>query len=107
MIGNNEIDARSLRALRRRKSADAGIDADDQPNAGRGRTLDHITAQVVAFANAVRHVEVGSAAAKFNRCFQDDDRGSAVDVVVAVDENSLFALDRGLQTIDSGFHPGH
>ncbi len=67
-----------------------------------GRALDHIVAHVVAFANAVRHVEVGRAAAEFNRSLQNDDGHGAVDVVVAVDQNGLFAFDGGVDAVDGG-----
>ena len=60
MVGNNKVHARAPRALGRRKCARAGIDADHQTNARRCRALDYISAQIVAFANTVRHVEIGS-----------------------------------------------
>ena len=44
MVGNNEVNAGSPRALRRSKSAGAGIDADNQPNTGSGSAFDYIPA---------------------------------------------------------------
>ena len=107
MVGDDQIDAEALRRLGRREGADAHVDADDQANAGRGGALDHIVAHVVAFANAVRHVEVGRASAEFDRGLQNDDRHGAVDVVVAVDEDRLFAFDGGVDAIDGGAQAGH
>ena len=74
---------------------------------GGGGALDHIVAHVVAFANAVRHVEVGRASAEFNRRLQDDDRHGAVHVVVAVNENGLFAFDGGVDAIDGRAQARH
>ena len=97
VVGDDEIDARAPRALGRGKGTSAGIDADDQSNAAGGGAFDHISAQVVAFANPVRHVEIRRASAEFDRGFQDHDGGGAIDVVVAIDENSLFAFDGALR----------
>ena len=90
-----------------REGADAHVDAEDQANARCCGALDHVIAHVVAFANAVRHVEVGGAAAEFNCGLQDNDRHGAVHVVVAVDEDGLFALDRGIDAVNSGAQAGH
>ena len=74
---------------------------------GRRGALDHIVAHVVAFANAMWHVEVGRAAAELNRSLQNDDRHGAVHVVVAVDEHGLFAFDGGVDAVDGGAQTGH
>ena len=107
MVGDDQIDAQALRRFRGREGADAHVDADDQANAGGGGALDHVVAHVVAFANAVRHVEVGRAAAEFDRGLQNDDRHGAVDVVVAVDQNRLFAFDGGVDAVDGGAQARH
>ncbi len=85
--------------FRRGKGADAGIDADDEPDAAIGGLLNDLIPHAVAFADAVRHVVVHFAAAEFKRGFQDDDRGGAVHVVVAVDEHRFAALDGRLQPL--------
>ncbi len=107
MIGDDEVDAAACCGFRRGKGANAGIDADDQANAAVGGLLDHLVAHAVAFANAVRHVVVDLAAAQLESGLQDDDRGGAVDVVVAVDEDGLAALDGGLQSLDGRAQSGH
>ena len=107
MVGNDEIDAQALRGFGGSEGADAHVDADDEANAGGGGALDHIVAHVVAFANAMRDVEVGGAAAEFDGGFQNDDGHGAVDVVVAVDENGIFAFDGGVDAIDGGAQTGH
>jgi hypothetical protein len=52
-------------------------------------------------------MEISSASAQLNCRFQNYDSSGTVHVVVAVNEDSLFALDRCIQTLDRGFHAGH
>src|SRR6266404_4398634 len=59
MVGNDEVHACAPRALCRGKGASARADADHESNARRGCALDYISAQVVAFTNTVRYVEIG------------------------------------------------
>ena len=107
MIGNNEVDSGTSRALSRGKGTSAGIYADHESNARRRCTLDHVTAKIVAFANAVRDVKIGRAPAQFDRGFQNDDCGGAIHVVVAIDKNSLFTFDSGIKPLDRSLHSGH
>ena len=107
MISDDEIHAQAVRRFRRREGADAHIDADDQANAGRSRAFDHIVAQIIAFPNAVRDVEIGRAAAEFDRRLQNDHGHGAVDVVVAVNQNLLFAFDSRVDAVDGGAKAGH
>ena len=67
MIGDDQIDAASRRCFGCRKGADAGIDADDQPDAALGSLLDHLIAHAIAFADSVRHVIFHLAAAQLQR----------------------------------------
>ena len=62
MIGDDEVQPTAL-PPRPPQCANAGIDADDQSHAVSGSTLDHLVAHSVAFADAVRDVEVPPAAA--------------------------------------------
>ena len=107
MIGHDQIDAQTLRGFRGREGANAHVDADDQANARRRGTLDHVVAHVVAFTNAMRDVEVGRASAELDRGFQNDDGHGAVHVVVAVDEDGFFAFDGGVDAIDRCAEAGH
>ena len=100
MVGDDQVDAEASRGFSGGEGADAHVNADDQANAGRGGALDHVVPHVIAFANAVRHMEVGRAAAEFDRSLQDDDRHGSVDVIVAVNENLFFAFDGGVDAID-------
>ena len=55
----------------------------------------------------MRHVEIGRAAAQFDRSLQNDDCHGAVDVIVAVDQDGFFAFDGGVDAIDGGAQAGH
>ena len=107
MIGDDKVHAEAVRRFRGPERADAHVHADDQTNSrGRG-SFDHVIAHVIAFADAVRNVEVGSAATKFDGSLQNDDRHRAVDVVISVDQDWLFAFDSGVEAVDRGAQPGH
>ncbi len=107
MIGHDKIDTEPLRGFRRRESANPCVDADDETHTGRGGALDDIIFHAITFADAVRHMEIRRASAKLNRSFENDDRGGPIDVIVAVDEDSLFALDSRVEAVDCGLHPAH
>ena len=107
MVGDDEVDAEALRGFRRGEGADAHVDADDEANAGDCGAFDHVVAEIVAFANAVGHVKIGSASAEFDGSFQDDDRHGAIDVVIAVDEDGFFGLDSCVEAVDGGAQAQH
>lgn len=107
MIGDDQVDAQTLRGFRRGEGADAHVDADDEANAGGCGAFDDIVAQVVAFANAVGHVKIGSASAEFDGSLQNDDGHGSIYVVVAVDEDGLFAFDGGVEAVDGGAQAEH
>ncbi len=107
MVGDDQVDAEALRGFGGGEGADAHVDADDEANACGCGAFDHIVAQIVAFANAVRHVKIGGASAEFDCRFQDDDRHGAIDVVVAVDEDGFFSFDGGVDAVDGGAKAEH
>src|ERR1700686_3941262 len=107
MVGYDQVDSEALRGFRGREGADAHVDADDEANARRGGALDDIVAHVVAFTNAMRHGEVGRAPAEFDRRLQNDERHGAIDVVIAVNEDRLYALNGGINAIDGCAEAGH
>ena len=92
MVGDDQVHSGAPRGFGGGKGADAGVHADDQPHAVGGGALDHLVAHAIAFADAVRHVKVSRPAAKLDGRLENDDRGGAVHVVVAVNQNFLFAL---------------
>src|SRR5437667_6528361 len=104
---DKEVHAQQASCVRRIKSADSGIDTDDEPNVSSGRALDDVIFHAVSFANTMRNVEVGSTATEFDGGLENHNRGSAIHVVVAVNQDSFLALDSGFQSIDRGLHAGH
>src|SRR5204862_2695298 len=84
--------------------ANTHIHTDNQADAGGSRALDHVTAQIVAFANAVRNMKFGYSSAHFNRSLQDDDGGGPIHVIVTVDQNSFVPLNGGFDALDRSFH---
>src|SRR5580700_2566880 len=107
MVGNDQVHAEASRGVCGGKGANAGIDADDQLYSCRCSTFNHIAAQVVAFFDPVRDVEVGSAAAQLDCSLEDDDGSGAVHVIITVDEDAFFAFDGGVDAVNSSLHARH
>src|SRR5262249_46002919 len=99
VIGDDEVEAKSLRGFGGGECANAGIDADDEAYAFGGSLLDHFVAHAIAFEKAMGNVEVASSSAEFDRGLQNDDGHSTVDVIVAVDKNPLAVLNGGAQSL--------
>ena len=55
----------------------------------------------------MRHVEFGLSASQLDRGAKNDNRGGAVDVVVAVDQHALAVGDSAAQALDGGLHAEH
>src|SRR6185503_19586297 len=104
MISDDEINARAACAFGSGKGAGAGVHADHQANPRRGGALDDIPTQIVPFTNTVGYVEIGRPSAKLNHSFQDDHGGGAIDVVIAVDQDSFLALNGSVETLNGSFH---
>ena len=51
------------------------------------------------------NMKISAAAAQFNGSFEDHDCGSAIDIVIAVNENAFSARDRCFQSFDGATHP--
>src|ERR1700722_18124767 len=99
MVSNDQIDAGAARSFSGGEGADAGVHADNQPHAVGRSALDHLVAHAIAFADAVWDMEVSRSAAKLDGRLENHDRRGAVDVVVAVNQNFLFALQSCFQAI--------
>src|SRR5262249_41073708 len=107
MVGDDEVDPQSLGSFGGRERANSGIDTNDQPNPGSCGTLDHVVLHAVAFPDAMRHVEFSAATAELDCGLENNDRGRAVDVVVAVNQNSFLAFNGRVETIQGYLHAGH
>jgi hypothetical protein len=61
----------------------------------------------IAVAEAMRDVKSDIAAEHFDGGFEQDDSDSAVDIVVAIEEDGLACGDGAFQTIDGGGNAEH
>ena len=107
MIGDDQIQPEPPRGFRGSKRANASINADDKFYACGGGILENIIPHAVAFANAMRNVEVGDTAEQFDAGLQDYDCGRSVHVIIAVDKQRLFGCDGPLQSLDCDLHSQH
>ena len=107
MVGDDQVHSGAPRRFGCGKPADASVHTDDQPHAVGSSALDDLVAHPIAFADAVRYVKVSRSAAQLDRRLENDDRRRAIHVVVAVNQNFLFALYRRFQPIKRSFHPAH
>ena len=107
VIGDDEIDAPAVRCFASRECPNTGVHADDDANAAVGRLLDHLIAHPVAFTDAMRHVVLRLSPAEFDGGLENHDCGSAVHVVVAIDQDGFAALDRCAQSLHRDAEAGH
>jgi hypothetical protein len=63
VVGDDEVHAQALRGVGGGEGTNAGVNADDEMNARRGGTFDHVAAKIVAFFYSMGNVEVGGTAA--------------------------------------------
>ena len=107
VVGDDQVNAESLSCSRRIESPDSSINTDDQANVSSGGALDDIIFHAVAFANTVWNMEVSSASTEFDGGLENDNRGGAVNIVVAVNQDAFLAFDGRFQSIECGLHAGH
>ena len=107
VIGDDEVEAEALRGFRFSKGAHAGVDGDDEANAFGVGGLKHGRLQAVSFAQAMRHMKANHAAEHFDGGLEQHHGGSAVDVVVAVEQDGLLAGDGRFDAFYGGCHAQH
>ena len=107
MVCHDEINTVLGGCFGSREGTNAGIDADYETHAPGGGLGDHFVPHAVAFANAVRHVVLDFATAQLQRGLQDHNSGGTVDIVVAVDEDRLGALDGSAHPFDGCAQSAH
>src|SRR5215471_18027918 len=107
MVGDDQVDPGARCRFGCSKGTSAGIHADHQANARSRGALNHVSAQIVAFANTMRNVEVSRPTAELDCSLENHHRRGAVDVVVSVDEESFFPLDSGGDALDCSPQPSH
>ena len=106
VIGDDQVDAELARAAGRFGAADAAVDRNDQPDAVGVQPFDRRRLQTVAVAESFRDEVDDLAAEELQRPAQDDRRGDAIHVVVAVDGDPLLAREGLLDPGDRGRHVG-
>ena len=106
MVGHDEIDAQPVCGFCGSEGTNTGIDADHEPNSLSRSLLNSVAAQIVAFFNAVGNVKIRAPATQLNRGFQDNDGGRAIHIVIAVNKDAFFALNRGVNPVHCSFHSG-
>ena len=104
VIGYDHVDTYSPGMLHDGIRANTRIHADDKGHTFRGSTIDHFGPHTIAVAHAVRHKEIGGSTGKIESLLQDDDGGCAVDIIVAIEQDFFFTLDRLLQAGGSSIH---
>src|SRR3954471_10812653 len=93
MVCHDQVKPESSRGFRSRESANAGINAYYQLDAGNGSVLQNVIPHPVSLADTMRHMEFGNSAQQFDARLKDNDRSRAVHVVIAIDEQRLFVGD--------------
>src|SRR6185312_8621811 len=71
------------------------------------RPLDHVILHAVSVTNAMRHMKLGSSTSNLNRPLQDDDRSSAIDVVIPINKDAFGLSNRPLNALDREAHALH
>ena len=104
MVGDDQIDAELARAPRGLGAADAAVDRDDQRHALGMQPVDRRGLEAIAVLQPFGDEVDDVAAEQLERPAQDDGRGDAVDVVVAVDGDPLLAGQRLFEPRDRAVH---
>ena len=107
MIGDDEVEPEALRSLSFGEGAHAGIDGDDESHAVGVCSFEHGRLQAVAFAQPMRHMKAHLAAEHLDCRLEKHNSGGAVDVIVAVEQDGLFARDGCFHAFHGGLHPQH
>ncbi len=106
VIGDDEVEAERARPLRCLGAANAAVHRDDHVDLVGMQPVDRRRLQSVAVAQPLRNEMTHLAAEHLQRAAEDDSRGDAVDVVVAVDGDPLAARQRQLEARHRPFHVG-
>ena len=99
MVRDDQIDAELARPLRGLGAANAAVHRNDQLHALRVKAIDRGGLQAIAVAVPVGDEVHDVAAEHLERPAQDNGRGDAVDVVVAVNRDALPLRQRQFQPV--------
>jgi hypothetical protein len=109
VVSHNEIHPQGFGLGGCGEGADAGVDADDETDAGGGSLPEDTGLHAVAFTEAVGYVvgDEGRGVFRgdtFDGGLEEDGGGGSVDVVVTVDENGFAGADG---VLDAGYGEVH
>ena len=104
MIGDNDVNRKLGGPPHHFGGADAGIDADDQPDTAGGRGFHHLRTHPVAILEAMRHMIIGRAPGHLDRLGEQHHAGCAIHVIVAVDDDLLPIGDGFGDALRSAVH---
>ena len=92
------------RALRRLDAANAAVDRDDELHAIGLQTIERLGLKAVAVLDAIGKEVHDVRAEQLQRAAKNDRGGNAVAIVIAVDGDALFPLDRRENPVDRRRH---
>ena len=92
------------RALRRLDAANAAVDRDDERHAISLQAIERLGLKAVSVLDAIRKEVDDIRAEHLQRAAKNDGGGDAVAVVIAVDGDALFPLDRRENPLDRRRH---
>ena len=106
MVGNDEIDPEVSCARGRLRGADAAVDGNYQLHAVLVQAIDRGRLQAVAVAETLGEKVHDVSAEHFERTAENHCRRHAIDVVVTMNDDTLFRGNRGENALDRGAHVG-
>ena len=106
VVGDDQFDAQFAGEVRLVDAADAAIDGDEQFALVGGQRADGLGVQSVAFVDAMGDVVADVGAEQFQAEPEDGGAGHAVDVVIAVDDDSPSCGDGGMDAAGGLFAAG-
>src|SRR4249920_1313429 len=104
MLGDDEIQTETPRGFSLGESSHSGVDCDHEASAFCVSRFKHGGLQSVAFAETVGDMEADDSAKHLNGGLEKDDGCSAVDIVVAVEQNRLASGNGCFKTLDGRGH---
>ena len=107
VVGDDQFDAQFPGEDRLVDAADAAIDGHQQFALVGGQRADGLAVEPVAFVDAMGNVVAHVGAEQFQAEPEDRRAGHAVDVVIAVDEDSLSGGDGGMDAPAASWQPGN
>ena len=107
MISDDEVEAEAARGFSFGEGAHAGVDGDDDADAVGVGGFEHARLHAIAVAQAMRNVKADVTAEHLDGSLEKDYSDSAVDVVVAIEEDRLPRGDGAFETIDGSGHAEH